>query len=79
MKPVEIILEIIGWLEIVLGVTLTAGIIAFVIYLKWSNGSGKVVAIIIVSIGFIIGVFWATRIWKKYGTIAWLSSITKIS
>ena len=79
MKFFEILLEIFGWLQIVVGVTLAAGLIAFVTYLKWSNETGKVVAIIIVSIGFILGAIWATRIWIKHGTIAWLSSIKRIS
>lgn len=79
MKLIEIILEIIGWLQIAIGVTFLAGIVAFVTYLKWSNETGKIVAIIIISIGFIIGAIWATRIWKKHGTIAWLSRIRSIS
>ena len=79
MKLIEIILEIIGWLQIAIGVTLLAGLVAFVTYLKWGNETGKIVAIFIVSIGFVLGAIWATRIWKKHGTIAWLSRIKKIS
>lgn len=79
MKLVEILLEIFGWVQIVAGVVLAAGLIAFVIYLKWNNQTGKFVAIAIVSIGFIAGAVWATRIWIKHGTIAWLSSVTRIS
>jgi len=79
MKLIEIILEIIGWLQIVIGVTLVAALISFVTYVKWSNETGKMVAIIIISIGFISGVIWATQIWKKHGTIAWLSKIKRIS
>lgn len=79
MKLIEIILEIIGWFQIVSGVTLCAGLIAGIIYLKWNNGTGKVIAIIILSIGFLFGVVWATRIWKKHGTIEWLSRIRRIS
>jgi phosphotransferase system glucose/maltose/N-acetylglucosamine-specific IIC component len=79
MKFFEILLEIFGWLQIVVGVTLGAGLIAFVTYLKWSNETGKIIAIVIVSIGFILGAVWATRIWIKHGTINWLSRIRKIS
>lgn len=79
MKLIEIVLEIIGWLQIVIGVTLATGLIALFIYLNWSNETGKIVAIIIVSIGFILGAIWATRISKKHGTIAWLSRIRKVS
>lgn len=79
MKLLEIILEIIGWLQIVIGVTLATGLIAFIIYLNWSSETGKIVAIIVVCIGFILGAILATQIWKKHGTIAWLSNIRKVS
>ena len=36
MKLIEIVLEIIGWLQIAIGVTLAAGLIAF--YLKSNLG-----------------------------------------
>jgi|LakMenE01Jun11ns_1017448.scaffolds.fasta_scaffold9472242_1 hypothetical protein len=79
MKLIEIILEFIGWLQITIGVTMLAGLIALVTYLKWSNEKGKIAALTIISIGFILGAIWATRIWKKHGTIAWLSRIRRIS
>jgi hypothetical protein len=79
MKLFEILLEIFGWLQIVAGVTLAAASIAFLIYLEWNNETGKIVAVIIVSIGFILGAIWATRIWKKDGTITWLSRIRGVS
>jgi phosphotransferase system glucose/maltose/N-acetylglucosamine-specific IIC component len=79
MKLVELLLEIFGWLQIVIGMTLGAGIIAMIIYLKWSNDTGKVVAIIVASIGFVSGCILATLIWKKHGTIEWLSRIRRIS
>jgi hypothetical protein len=79
MKIIEIILEIIGWLQITLGVTLATGLVALLIYLKWDNYSGKAVSITLLCIGFIAGAIWATIIWKKHGTVAWLSRIRRIS
>ena len=79
MKLFEFILELFGWLQIVAGVTLAAGLFALATYLIWSNGTGKIAGLMIISIGFIIGVNWATLIWKKHGTIAWLSGIRRIS
>ena len=79
MKIIEAILEIIGWFTIAIGVTLGTALIAFVVILKWSTKTGEFVAILIVSIGFILGAIWATRIWRKHGTIAWLSQIRRIS
>ena len=75
----EIVLEIIGWLQLVMAPTLGTGIIALIVYVKINNETGKVIAIIILSLGFLFGVIWATRIWKKHGTIAWLSRIRRIS
>jgi len=54
MKFFEIVLEIIGWFQIVLGVTLGAGLIAGIIYIRWSSDTGKVISIIVFSIGFIL-------------------------
>jgi hypothetical protein len=79
MKLFEIILEIFGWLQIVVGVTLAAGLFALATYFIWTNGTGKITAMIIISTGFISGAIWATLIWKKHGTIAWLSGIRRIS
>ncbi|HRH59764.1 MAG TPA: hypothetical protein PL045_04295 [Chitinophagaceae bacterium] len=79
MKLFQIILEIFGWLQIVIGVTLGAGLIAGLIYLEWTNETGKIIAIIILSLGFLSSTVWATRIWIKYGTIEWLSQIRKSS
>ena len=79
MKLFEIILEISGWLQIVFGVTPGAGLIAGIVYLKWSNETGKIIAIIILSIGFLPGVSRATTIWRNHGTIEWLLEIRRIT
>ncbi|MFL5743006.1 MAG: hypothetical protein ACJ75B_22495 [Flavisolibacter sp.] len=79
MKLIELLLGIFGWLQIVLGVTIGAGLFALLIYLKWSSNTGQIVAIVIASVGFILGCIWATQIWKKHGTINWLSRIRRNS
>lgn len=77
MKILKLIPEIIGWLQIAFSPTLIAAIIGFAVYLKWSNSSGQTAAVIILVLGFITGAVWATRIWIKYGTTAWLSGLRK--
>ncbi|MFN8252936.1 MAG: hypothetical protein U0V75_13795 [Ferruginibacter sp.] len=79
MKILKLIPEIIGWLQIMFSPAVIAGAIAFIIYLKWNNRTGEMVALIILALGFITGAVWATRIWKKYGTTAWLSGLWKKS
>ena len=79
MKVLQIFLDLIGWFQIVIGTTFGSAIIAVLIYYFWPNQTIKIVAIIILSLGFLFGVIWATRIWIKYGTVNWLSQIRRIS
>lgn len=79
MKLIRVLIEIIGWVQIALAPTLVSVLIAFCIYLKWNTHDGMVTAMGIVAVGFIAGAAWATRIWIKYGTSAWLSGKTEKS
>ena len=79
MKFIKILLEILGWLQIAMGPTIVCGLIAFIIYANKPGVTSKTISIILITLGFTLGAFWATRIWKKHGTIAWLSSIRRIS
>lgn len=79
MKIIKFILEIIGWVAIALSPTLAAGLIGLVVYVKFDNPTGAIIAILLVSLGFIFGAIWATIIWIKHGTIDWLSRIRETS
>ena len=74
-RIIKIFLEIIGWIQIAFGTTIFSCLIAWLVYSKYNTETGKVIAILIISIGFISGSIWATRILMKYGTINWLSRI----
>ncbi|MES2848573.1 MAG: hypothetical protein V4685_05925 [Bacteroidota bacterium] len=77
MKPIKILLEILGWFQITLAATAIAALPALLLYISFP--STGIIAIIIVCTGFIVGAIWATRIWRKHGTIEWLSQIRRIS
>ena len=69
----ELIMESIGWLEIVAS-PLALGLIAgSFIYFTEPTDTRLVIAIVVVLIGLIIGIIWATRVWKKKGTMHFLS------
>ena len=74
-KAFEIFLEILGWLQITVGVTILAGLPALFFAVKYDTSTGRWIAVTIVIFGFIIGAIWATRIWIKHGTMNWLSRI----
>ena len=79
MNIIKFLLEIIGWCQIAFGTTLIAVLIAAGIYFSWTNHTAKVIAVVIICVGFMLGSIWATIIWRKHGTIEWLSGIRRIT
>ena len=71
----EYFTEIMGWLQIVASPFLAVSIIGAFIYFSKPNTTRLIVAIAIVTIGLIIGIIWATRVWRKKGTIHFMSRI----
>ena len=67
--------EIVGWLQIVASPFLIGLIIGGIIYLSKPNATTLIIGIIIVAIGLCIGIIWATRVWRKKGTIHFMSRI----
>lgn len=70
------ILEIIGWIQIMLSPTLLGCLIGAIIYYNFQTNIGLVVAIGVIVIGFIIGIFFANKKFKTTGTISFLSQIS---
>jgi hypothetical protein len=79
MKVIRFLLDLFGWLIIVFGTTAGSALVPWFIYSKWTTDTVGIISIIIISLGFLFGAIWATKIWIKYGTIEWLSSIRRIS
>ncbi len=67
--------EIMGWLQIVASPFLAASIIGVIIYFSRPNTTRLIVATAVATIGLVIGIIWATRIWRKKGTIQFMSRI----
>ena len=49
----------------------------FGIYLSKPDTTGLVIAILVAATSLIIGIIWATRVWKKKGTLNFLSEVLK--
>lgn len=69
----EQVLEVLGWLRIVLSPLLIGIIIAAFIYYSEPSTLRLVLALVVIALGLVIGIIWATRVWKKEGTMAFLS------
>lgn len=74
-KVFEYIMSIIYWLRIVASPLLIGVAIGAVIYFPSPNVTTLVIAITISATGLIVGILWATKIWKTKGTIGYISEI----
>lgn len=75
-KIFEYIIEALGWLRIVASPLLIGLAIGAVIYFPYPTTTRLVIGILFAAIGLIVGVLWATKIWRtKAGTEAFLSRI----
>ena len=75
IRFLQLFTETIGWLRIALSPFLIALLIGAIIYFNLHNTLGVVLGIGIAGIGLIIGIVWATRVWKKQGTVGFVSRV----
>jgi hypothetical protein len=68
--------EVVGWLQIVASPLLAGLVIAVMIYFSNPSTLRLVIAIGVVLISLIVGIVFATRIWKKQGTMNFLSRVS---
>ena len=69
-------MEIIGWLQIMLSPTLVCLIVGALIYFNNPTTNRLIIAVIISIIGLVIGIIYATRIWKTKGTMWFISRVS---
>jgi len=70
------IISIIAWLQIVASPLLIGIIMGFIVYYKIPGLTELILAVVISTVGLVIGVIWATRVWKKRGTFEFMSEIS---
>lgn len=68
-------MEVVGWLQIALSPSLLAAFIAVVIYFSNPSTTTFIVSLVIFISGIILGVYFATKIWKTKGTVWFMSRI----
>jgi len=66
-------IEIVGWLQIAASPFLIGLIIGSIVYFPKPNTTRLIIGIAIATIGLCIGIVWATRVWRKKGTIHFMS------
>lgn len=68
-KFLEYTTKVIAWLQIAASPIVIGLIAGALIYLYNRNVYGLTIGITVAVLGIIIGALWATRVWKKTGTV----------
>ena len=72
----NLFLEVFGFIRIVASPLLIGLAIGFGVYVSKPDKVGVIIAISIAGIGFLIGIIWATKIWRKKSTLDYISTAT---
>ncbi|OYU95461.1 MAG: hypothetical protein CFE21_09975 [Bacteroidetes bacterium B1(2017)] len=75
MKLISTLFELIGWVRIVLSPLIMGVVAGGVIYINWPTPVGFVIGLLVAVLGLVLGIIWATRVYKKQGTISFLARI----
>lgn len=75
LKTIAYLIEIINWFKIVLSPTIVGVILGFIIYYNFPTNYGLVASISLSSLGLILGILWANKIWKSKGTSFFISRV----
>ena len=72
----ELLTEVIGWIQIVFSPLLLFGVIGFLVYVSNPSLTRFIVGIGITLFGLILGIVYASKVWKKHGTINFISRVS---
>ncbi len=75
MKILKYFIEILFWLRIVASPTIIGCVAGFLIWKGVGETKGMLFGSIVALCGLVIGIIWATRIWKKQGTSTFMSRV----
>lgn len=69
----DVAVEVLGWLRIVASPLIIGSIAGFVVYLAVKGIAGILLGSLIALAGLIAGIVWANKVWKKKGTMHFMS------
>ncbi|MGC4103769.1 hypothetical protein [Ferruginibacter sp.] len=76
MKILTWITSFIAWLQIVFSPLFFGCVFGLIVYGIYPTTTGLVVGILIAALGLIAGIIFATRVWKKKGTVDFISRVS---
>ena len=76
MKIFEWLTSFIAWVQIVASPLFFGLITGLIIYGFYPTTTGMILGIVVSVLGLVVGIFFATRIWKKRGTVDFISRVS---
>jgi len=76
ISPLDYFTEVVGWLQIVAFPLSIGLLVGACIYFSNPSTERLVIGSVIVITGLITGIVFATRVWKKQGTMHFVSRVT---
>jgi len=76
MKILEWLTSFIAWLQIVASPLFFGLIIGLVVYEIYPTAIGLILGIAVANLGLVVGIIFATKIWKKRGTVDFISRVS---
>ncbi len=74
-KFLRIFVEVLGWLVITLSGTILGGFLMIILTFTTNSEFGFKLGLCFIPAGLILGAIWATRMWRKHGTVWFLSRL----
>ena len=76
MKILEWLTSFIAWLQIVFSPLFFGLVGGLIIYGIYPTMTGLTIGIVVATLGLTIGLIFATRVWKKQGTVDFISRVS---
>jgi hypothetical protein len=76
MKIFEWLTSFIAWLQIVFSPLFFGVVLGLIVYGIYPTPTGLVLGIAIAVLGLTVGIIFATRVWKKPGTVDFISRVS---
>ena len=76
MKILEWLTSFIAWLQIVFSPLFFGVVLGLMVYGIYPTTTGLVLGIALAVLGLTVGIIFATRVWKKRGTVDFISRVS---
>ena len=76
MKILEWLTSFIAWLQIVFSPLFFGVVLGLMVYGIYPTTTGLVLGIALAVLGLTVGMIFATRVWKKRGTVDFISRVS---